>query len=271
MRIVAIVLLCCGGLRSGSAQTKPTVKISAAPPGVALVDVRQPDWDGLWTTPFGGPAPQPGRSGRILPPAARITLPLTPAYQPKWAALVKTELDGDDVESNEKRCIPSGMPMMMGQAIEFGFSPRGLTIVSASQQVRHIWTDGRAHTNDDFLLDSFAGESIGHWDGDTLIVDTIALSPTNEITYGFRGVHMHITERIRQTEPDKIEIQTTVEDPKVLAKPWTTAKTYTRHRDQTMDFNYCIPALDRSVDRTTGKQGFDLTPPPEEGIGVNPP
>ena len=56
------------------------------------------------------------------------------------------------------------------------------------------------------LFEAFSGESVGHWEGDTLVEDTIGLRPTNEFLYGVPGPHMAITERFRKTGPDVLEV-----------------------------------------------------------------
>ncbi len=119
-----------------------------------------------------------------------VTEPLTPAYQAKRDLQIKLRAEGKQVVTSDAQCIPAGMPRMMLNAnFEVLVRPDSLGIVTAGGgiQIRNIWTDGRKHTPEDDLFDSFSGESIGHWEGDTLVVDTIGLRPSNEFSTACRG------------------------------------------------------------------------------------
>jgi len=87
------------------------------------------------------------------------------------------------------------------------------------QTIRHIPTDGRPHTEDPDL--SFIGESVGRWDGDTLVVDTIGIDPR---LMNFERWHpsekQHIVERFTRTSKNYLTYELTIEDPVVLAKPY---------------------------------------------------
>jgi hypothetical protein len=87
--------------------------------------------------------------------------------------------------------------------------------------VRHIFTDGRQHPAD--VTPTYMGHSIGHWDGDTLVVDTAGF---NDKTWLDRTGHPHseelrVVERFRRTGQDAMQVDITMEDAKALAKPWT--------------------------------------------------
>lgn len=213
------------------------------------------DWNGYWQADFfGGPAHFAGghyKSGVI---------PLSPEYDAKLQELAKIAAAGGDVPSNTQKCIPTGVPSLMSGPFELQVSPSRVTLIVENGQFRRIFTDGRAHTADDYLFDTFSGDSVGHWEGDTLVADTIGLKSTNEIEYGIRAHRMHVIERMRLTGPDTLEVVTTVEDPVALIKPWTYTRTYSRKHGAMLEA-YCVPALDRAYDPVTGKQGFDLTPP----------
>ena len=195
-----------------------------------------------------------------------IPQPLTPAYQAKKEEQTRNRAEGRQIFTSDSRCIPAGMPrMMMNASFEVLVRPDSLGIVTAGGglQIRNIWLDGRKHTPEDDLFDSFSGESIGHWEGDTLVVDTIGLRPTNEILYGVQGHKLKVVERFRKTGPDTLEVVTTVSDPVVFTQPWVYTIDYKRtYAKTTTEQNYCVAALDREIDRT-GKETFDLTPPPD--------
>lgn len=94
--------------------------------------------------------------------------------------------------------------------------------------VRQIYLD-HGHSQDPDP--TYGGESVGHWDGDTLVVDTIGLG---DQTWLDREGHrhsdqLHVIERMRRTAPDKLQIDITMEDPKALAKPWTSTLYFGLH------------------------------------------
>jgi hypothetical protein len=114
---------------------------------------------------------------------------------------------------------------------EMGGVPGGPEIIVLPDQVRmtfywfnatrRIYTDGRPHPTGSDLVSSFMGHSIGHWEGDTLVIDTVGM---NEGIYDRTGNphsdKVHLMERMRMVAPDLIENQMTIEDPVMLTKPW---------------------------------------------------
>jgi len=121
-------------------------------------------------------------------------------------------------------CFPPGLPRVL-------YSSLPLKIVKAPGELimlfeydslrREIYTDGRAH--DTSLGPSWMGDSIGHWQGDTLVVDTVNL---NDKTWLDRVGHphsdaLHIVERFRRINHDHLLDDITIEDPKTYTKPWT--------------------------------------------------
>jgi hypothetical protein len=182
-----------------------------------------PDWSGIWTYDFG---PPPG------------VTPEQPSLTPSAAAELKTLMDeeakNEEPPTESANCVPPGMPTIMSQPydVEFLFTPGRVTIIQeAYMQVRRVYTDGRGHPAD--VDPTFNGNSVGHWDGDTLVIDTVGLG--HKLPLGFNrlnhGPNLHVVERIRLTTPDKMEDQMTLTDPDVLAKPWHVVRSYTRHRD----------------------------------------
>ena len=121
-------------------------------------------------------------------------------------------------------CFPPGLPRVY-------IHPFPLKIVQAPGEViilfeddslrREIYTDGRPH--DTSLGPSWMGDSIGHWEGDTLVVDTVNL---NDKTWLDRVGHrhsdaLHVVERFRRINHDHLLDDITIEDPKTYTKPWT--------------------------------------------------
>ncbi len=128
------------------------------------------------------------------------------------------------------------MPRMMGSGqypIEFLFTPgRVTTLHEAWMQTRTIFTDGRAHPDD--LEAGIFGHSIGHWEGDTLVVDTVGIKTITEIETGMKhSDKLRITERIHLAKDDRdtLQVEMTMEDPEALTAPYRRTQTYKRERD----------------------------------------
>jgi len=211
-----------------------------------------PDFNGVWELTFGAPG---GRGGRRAGPAR-------PSLTPEYAAR-KNAFDAHPPEDTEAaNCLPPGMPGIMGQPypMEFLLTPGQVTIViEAYTQVRHIYTDGRALPEDPDL--TFHGTSVGRWEGDTLVVDTVGFSPLTELERGVpHGAKMRIRERFRLTDPDTMSIETTVTDPDVLTVPFTSARVLKRHRNWTIAEYVCQENNRNSVD-ASGKAGINLGKP----------
>ena len=210
-----------------------------------------PDFTGVWEIGPGGG----GGRGRGAAPQGPS---LTPA-----AAAKRKELQSLGREDNQTaNCVPPGMPGIMGQPypMEFLLTPGKVTIViEAYTQIRHIYTDGRPLPEDPDL--KFHGTSVGRWEGNALMVDTIGFSPLTELVANVpHGDKMRIRERFALTGPDTMSIETTVTDPDVLTAPYTTTRTLQRHRSWTIAEYVCQENNRNFVDEK-GKAGIRLDDP----------
>ena len=223
---IAVALL--GALASTLATAAGTTDGKAAQanlPGNTWSSIAQlPDWSGVWELDW-------QRTGLA---AARGGMPkLTPAYAARLQKYREEQQNGKNQQTNTANCEPPGMPQIMTQPypVEFLFTPGKVTVaIEAYSQMRRIYTDGRPHADDPDP--TYQGDSIGHWEGDTLVVDTVGLIPTSLIMPGIgHSEQMRIEERIRKVSPDTMEIRTTIIDPQALVEPWTATRTYKRHTD----------------------------------------
>jgi hypothetical protein len=222
-----------------------------------------PDFIGVWEISLGGSAPR-GVAGRGADgaPRGRARGFAGPSLTPEYAAR-KNAFDAHPPEDSESaNCLPPGMPGIMSQPypMEFLLTPGQVTIViEAYTQVRHIYTDGRPLPEDPDLR--FHGTSVGRWEGDTLIVDTIGFSPLTLIERGIpHGDKMRIRERFRLSDPDTMTIETTITDPTVLTTPYISNRILKRHRNWTIAEYVCEENNRNSVD-ANGKAGLNLTRP----------
>src|SRR5271156_3624019 len=218
-------------------------------PGGAWASIAQlPDMSGVWEMTFGG---RRGAGGA----------PEQPSLTPKYAALLKEFQANPPHDSPQANCVPPGMPGTMGQPypIEILYTPGMVTVIAeAYMQVRHIYTDGRAHPDDPDL--TFNGHSIGHWDGDTLVADSVGFTTDTPLGMNMGVKHsekMHIVERFHLSDPKNLEIATTISDPEALSKPWSRTITYARHSDWTLA-EYICQQNNRNFVDASGKAGINL-------------
>ncbi len=196
-----------------------------------------PDLSGIW---------DPFRAGRgaeaqyAPPPPGPIVL--KPGYAEAYAAKRRAEAEankrGEQLASASAQCVPYGMPNMMSVAIypmEVIQTPAQVTIVAeAFSEVRRVYIDKPQAKLED-VGPGFYGRSVGKWEGDTLVVDTIGIKPS---VGGFQGMphspQMRITERIRRVAPDFLQDQVRIDDPVTLEKPVTYTLAYKRLKDYEM-------------------------------------
>jgi hypothetical protein len=173
----------------------------------------------------GGGHPDDG--GRVQQAANQP--PYRPEYMAKVQAIAKTVYGTITHLDPWLECKPAGVPRAgVGGMIHIVANPKFIAILyenNPGPQFRLIYTDGRKHPTD--LDTSFMGHSIGHWEGDTLVVDTVGLN--DETWYTQTGgankltsIHSdkeHVIEKFTR-KGDDIAYDVTVEDPIMLTKPW---------------------------------------------------
>jgi hypothetical protein len=210
-----------------------TLCLLATATGTVLAQTKAapPDLSGVW-----GPY-RAGRGGDpklAAPPASALVLKPDYAkpYEARRAAEQASLQRGEQLGNSSVQCVPYGMPTMMQVAIypmEVIQTPRQITIIGeAFSEVRRVYMNVPQADFDD-VAPGFYGRSVGHWDDDTLVVDTIGVKKT---VAGYRGMphseKMRIGERIRLITPDILHDQITIEDPVVLEKPMTYTLAYKR-------------------------------------------
>ena len=257
---VCATVLLAAGCGSQAAQPQPA---SAAPAHPASENAyaglaKLPDWSGVWDPAFLRPPP-----GQARPAPPKLTPPYAAQYSKYLAENRKTP--GLNFVSDQASCVPPGLPQSMTEPypIEFLFTPGRVTIlIETDHLIRRIYTDGRALPED--ADPTYQGTSVGHWEGDTLVVETESIVDTTSPMQGINGHSdkFHVTERIRLVQPDVLAITTTRVDPTVFAEPYTTTSYYRRHRDwQIMEY-VCEQNNHDALD-AHGKPAFSLSHKPE--------
>ncbi len=221
----------CLGATPLSAQTT-SIPAAASGPG-SLAGVWQTG--GVWKTSITdnvgreplGSLRTPERD-RVLKTADGKWPPLQP-----WAAelleqRIKLSQQGDPYLANTSLCLPGVPVMMLGgpYPIQILETPGLVTILMEEQNhFRLIYLDGKHPEDPD---PTFLGHSVGHWEGGTLVVDTIGLTDRTSIDrIGMpHSEELHLVERFRRTGKDAMELTITIDDPKTFTKAWDAKVNY---------------------------------------------
>ncbi len=130
---------------------------------------------------------------------------LTPAYLAKWNVIAKSRIGGSYEYDNTANCLPPGVPAMMSAAYGMEVMQDAQKITFFSEHLdalRRVYLDGRKPSAQVLADPTYAGYSTGRWEGDTLVVDTVALSDKSFIDGSSpHSAKMTVHERLRMTEP----------------------------------------------------------------------
>lgn len=222
-----------------------------------------PDWSGLWDIE----ATKPDSTGGFEHSVAEVTAGMRQWGPPPYADTIRPKVEKFEASmakqiKNTQENGPSGIPPGgPGATGAFGFplimlasplmfevlpTPKETVLVFSGREIRHVYTDGRAHPAKEDLWPTYWGDSVGHWEGQTLVIDTIAVQSgiippempmipvvsmggkdtTGEII-GILSRQAHFVERIRMVD-GHLEDQMTITDPVMLSAPWRVSRTYER-------------------------------------------
>ena len=163
---------------------------------------------------------------------------------PPWKPNILKQVDQLYAEEQAGRpflllhhCLPHGMPSWMlitHNPFEILMTPGRVTLLGEvdGNRMRRIYTDGREHPEDPDL--SLHGNSIGRWEGDTLVVDTVGIQPqafiaVNEAVGIPNNGEMHIVERLHMPRPNVLADDMEITAPKVLGATWKTTRLFYRY------------------------------------------
>jgi hypothetical protein len=162
-------------------------------------------------------------------------------YQP-WALAERDRrrLEENAYEDPEGKCAPGGVPHQMYVLfpVVLFLQPPGAFVMTFEyvHAARHVDMTRSKHYPDNIRL--WEGDSIGHWDGDTLVIDTANLNgkPWLELYGDFVGPDAHIIERLTMRDSNTIDYRATIDDPKTFTKPWTIFFSFFRGQNYTQLF-----------------------------------
>ena len=230
----------------------PAEPLSAlAPENMAKPRPKAPfDLTGNWFVDT-SPGPDAWRFG---PPYPKLTPPAQVHADLSQKYLKEGKVYRDDIG----QCWPAGMPLIMTRYWPFAFvqTPAAIYFVSGfMNSFRTIFLDGRQPTDPDVVVRTYNGESIGRWEGSTLVVDT---------RY-FRGDHhwmdqggmsipagekLRIIERMRMVNPNVLESEFSMTDPDNWAGEWKSTKRFNRVNDADIQEVSCLPDLNEHLQST---------------------
>ena len=237
------VLFAQGGRPAGqAAESKPAPRL---PDG-------KPDLSGIWFRSgqvnryfSNGSSPNVTTAEEAMRPEAREK------FKAQLASGKIRTIDRDLFDPYVKACAPVGITRLINEG---GGAGRPFEIIHLANRIfmhyewdhwpRDIWMDGRAHPANQ--LPTWMGHSIGKWDGDTLVVDTVGF---NDLTWLDTAGHphsqsLHMVERYRRVNSDTMEIQVTFEDPEIYTKPLV-GNTMTLRLSPNIEFTEWVTCDDR--------------------------
>jgi hypothetical protein len=224
-----------------------------------------PDWSGVWSMQGGtvfDRASQTGQGGSTTPGVREH-----PPYNAEWEAIYAANLAKrdaaryPDVISN---CgVPVGYPRILNlpDPYEFVVRPESFWIVTENgPNIMRVYTDGREVLKPEERWGTYTGDSAGHWEGDTLVFQTVGLkgSRDGDSILDRTGVVLSDAAegltRIRKIDANTIEAVMTITDSKAFTKPWTVTKQFRKMPAGTRLYDYgCAENNRNPVDESTGR------------------
>jgi hypothetical protein len=209
--IVVTALSFSPAVRGQTGQRSPTAKAAAAS--------AHPDLSGVWF--------EREYHRNILPDGNAPLQPWAEELYKKHKLEISTA-DPDHPPDAVARCIPPGVPRIMYLPFpwEIVQARDRVVLIFEVQVVRQIFTDGRGHPKD--LDPTYMGDSVGKWEGDTLVVDTVGLNDKTWLDANGlpHSDALHVVERLRRVNHDTLKVEYTIDDPKAFTKPWTVEKLF---------------------------------------------
>ena len=217
-----------------------------------------PDWSGVWSPGVGA-----GSRTTATPPR------LTPEGQRLLTEFEAGKTEGRNLQTQAANCVPNGMPgiMRLPYPIEFVYSPGRVNIlIETYSEIRRIYIDGRPLPEDPDPF--FNGHSVGRWEGNTLVVDTVGISPQVSVIPGLRATEQtRFRERITRVSHDRLVDEITITDPTLFAEPYVMVQNYTLQPDWEMR-EYVCQENNRDAADEQGRPSMDLGDPDDPFAGI---
>jgi hypothetical protein len=195
-----------------------------------------PDWSGIWeNAPNSGFSMRPGERflGRGL--ATETTMKLTPRYAAEHEMRMRWGEEGRDFDPLTY-CLPAGFPRWLVEPFLREFLPtpsRTLLMNEMMNETRRVYTDGRGHIPEDFAFPMWEGDSIGFWDGPTLVIHTNNLRA--DLYQREQPAHSDKVETVEEWTKIRdglMEVKVSIYDPEALLEPHHSVRYYHTLDDQ---------------------------------------
>ncbi len=177
----------------------------------------------------------------------------------------------DEANSPAYKCEPYGPTRIMVSALPFQIFQQNNVIGIIFEHIDYrLFYMNAKHPDDITDYPEWEGNSVGHWEGDTLVVDTIGMREESWLdSYGLQhSVNMHMVERFTKTSPDTFVMKVTIDDPTYYTKPFTYANNFERDEYRIVPDRCEDTPPDEKYVMTKGKAGPSHTPPPTFPAGV---
>jgi len=189
-------------------------------------------------------------------PGSYLTkIPYKPEYQREYDEIIANARKGI-VADRVGLCEPYGMPRLMAMGPKYIMYDKDMIAMVASNEMRFIYMDGRPHPSGIDVLKSWEGHSIGHWEGNTLVVDTVDIHRGNyDQSNAKHSDQIRVIERMRLIDADTMENEITTIDPVMFTEPWVVKRYYTRGEPGTpnMPADMCPPDNGVIIDENGGQ------------------
>jgi hypothetical protein len=171
----------------------------------------------------GGTGRDPSAAANVSPTAAQPGREPAP-YQPWAAKKVLESFNKRGIDDPAAYCLPAGLPRMtlLGLfPIQIVQTPGQIVMLYEYMNIFRVIPINAKHPDD--LVPTYLGDSVAHWEGDTLVVDVTGFNDKTWLTATgtFHSEALHLTERYTRVDKDQINYEVTMEDPMVLTRPWT--------------------------------------------------
>lgn len=265
--LLAMLVAGCGGDNADSAVITEDASIAQSSQAAAssaqassATPESAPRIDGKW---FAYPGRVDPQQVTIEPPPPVAEPPLKPEYLEPWRALraelAAADAAGAPIASGYTECLPDGMPAMMEGIfpMEVLESSGQVTVIQeAYQQIRRIYLDDELPAWED-AEPRFWGHSSGHWEGDTLVVETVGIKESVMFRNVPHSPAMRISERIHLVDADHMVDEMTITDPEYLTAPWSWTWMYLRRPDYKL-YEYVCENNREFADPETGEARLRL-------------
>jgi hypothetical protein len=211
--------------------------------------------------------PKGVRSGT---PYAREHPPYTPEFEKLYLENIEKIAQGRFPDPVNTCGTPHGFPRAMNlpDVYEFVVRPEQTWIIGENgPNIIRVYTDGRPHPPAEDMWPTYSGDSVGHWEGDTLVFDTVSSKGwliDNDVIVDRTGLilseQLHTVTRMRRIDENTIEAVMTLEDAKALTKPWVVTKRYRKMPAGTRAYDYSCAENNRNP---TTESGLTLTLGPD--------